>query len=99
MFGSMLWSGAVSQSAKWQEPRAGSLQEPGYASQRRAEVAALLVRHDRAGIVCAVEILADDLVKRDSIRAGDLDGSIQRLRHGDFGKVSGEVVREDWLKQ
>ena len=67
--------------------------------KRRAEVAGLLVRHDCAGIVMRREVLADDLVKRDSVWAGQFNGSIQRLCHGDFGQVSGEVVREDWLKQ
>ena len=45
------------------------------------------------------EVLAHDLVKRDSVWACDLNGSIQRIRDGDFGQVSGKVVREDWLKQ
>ena len=67
--------------------------------ERRAEVAGLLVRDDRAGIVLCREVLADDLVKRESVGAGEFNGSIQRLRHGDFGHVSGEVVREDGLKQ
>ena len=47
----------------------------------------------------AREVLAHDLVKRESVRAGQFNGSIQRFRHNDFGEVSGEVVREDGLKQ
>ena len=67
--------------------------------KRRAEVVGLLVRHDRAGVVMRHEVLAHDLVKRESVRAGQFNGSIQRFRHDDFGEVSGEVVREDGLKQ
>ena len=67
--------------------------------KRRAKIAGLLIRHDRAGIVMGREVFAHDLVKRDSVWACDLNGSIQWLRDGDFGQVSGEVVREDGLKQ
>ena|SRR6266566_4406187 len=67
--------------------------------KRRAEVEGLLVPHDRAGIVMRHEVLARDLVKRESVGAGQFNGSIQRLCHGDSGEVSGEVVREDGLKQ
>ena len=96
----MLWSGA----AKPVREMAGTEQrvlarDQAALLKRRAEVAGLLVRHDRAGIVMRREVLADDLVKRDSVRAGHFNGSIQRLRHGDLGHVSGEIVREDGLKQ
>src|SRR5436190_21677476 len=67
--------------------------------KRSAEVAGSLVRHDRAGVMMRHEVLAHDLVKRESVGAAQLNGSIQRLRHGDFGQVSGKVVREDGLKQ
>src|SRR5215831_19706364 len=67
--------------------------------KRRAEVAGLFVRHDCAGIMMRREVFAHDLVKGDSVWAGDLDGSIQRLGYGDFGHVSGEVVRKNGLKQ
>src|SRR6266498_4786149 len=67
--------------------------------KRRAEVGGLLVPHDRAGVVMRHEVLARDLVKRESVGAGQFNGSIQRLCHGDSGEVSGEVVREDGLKQ
>src|SRR5207302_4644157 len=67
--------------------------------KRRTEVVCLLVRHDRAGIVLRREVSAHDFVKRESVGAGQFNGSIQRLRHGDSGQVSGEVVREDGLKQ
>ena len=67
--------------------------------QRCTEVVCLLVCDDRAGIVLRREVSADDFVKRDSVGAGQFNGSIQRRRHHDFGHVSGEVVREDRLKQ
>src|SRR4030095_6036888 len=100
MNGSVLWSGA-----------AKPVRETGGAEQRivardqapflkrRSEVAGLLVRHDRAGVVMRREVLAHDLVKRDSVWACDLNGSIQRLGNGNFGQVSGEVVRKNGLKQ
>ena len=45
------------------------------------------------------EVSPDDLVKRDSVGAGQLDGSIQRLLDGDSRHGGGEVIRENWLKQ
>ena len=62
--------------------------------KRSAEVAGSLVRYDRAGIVMRHEVLAHDLVKRDSVWACDLNGSIQWLGDGDFGQVSGEIVEK-----
>src|SRR5213595_2646225 len=62
--------------------------------KRRAEVEGLLVAHDRAGIVMRHEVLARNIVKRESVGAGQFNGSIQRLRHGDSGEVSGEIIRE-----
>ena len=99
--GSALWSGAAKPVCEMAgtEQRVFLARDQAALLQRRAEVAGLLVRHDRAGIVIRREVLAHDLVKRDSVWAGELNGSIQRLRHGDFGQVSGEVVREDRLKQ
>ena len=67
--------------------------------KRCARVAGLFVRHDCAGIVMRCEVFAHDLVKWKSVRAGNFNGSIQWLRDRDFGKVSGEVVRENGLKQ
>ena len=91
----------LSQSAKWAgtEQRVLTYGNQAALLERRAEVVGLLVGYDRAGVVMRHEVLADDFVKRDSVGAGDLDGSVQRLRHGDLGQGSGEVVREDWLKQ
>src|SRR5205814_893839 len=67
--------------------------------KRGAEVAGLLVRYDGAGIVMRHKVFAHELVERESIRCGNLNGSIQWFRDGDFGQVNGEVVREDGLKQ
>ena len=99
--GSVLWSGAAKpvRETGRTEQRVLTFWDQAALLERRAEVAGLLVGDDCAGIVMRREVLADDLVKRDSVGAGQLDGSIQRLRHGDSGQGSGDVVREDWLKQ
>ena len=98
--GSVLWSGAakpVCEMDRTEQRILAGDQAP--LLKCRAEVAGLLVRHDRAGIVMRHEVLAHDLVKRDSVWACDLNGSIQWFRDGNFGQVSGEIVREDGLKQ
>ena len=69
--GSVLWSSA----AKPVCEMAGTEQrilarDQAALLKRRAEVVGLLVRHDRAGIVMRREVLAHDLVKRDSVWAG-----------------------------
>jgi hypothetical protein len=100
MNGSVLWSGAAKPVCEMAgaEQRVLARDEAALL-KRRAEVVGLLVPHDRAGVVMRHELLAHDFVKRDSVGAGQFNGSIQRLRHGDFSQVSGEVVREDGLKQ
>src|SRR5262249_45011381 len=60
--------------------------------KRRAEVSSLLVCHDGTRIVMRREVFAHEFVKRNRLRPGDLNGSVQRFRHGDFGHVSSEVV-------
>jgi len=61
--------------------------------KRRAEVARLLVPNDCARVVLRLEILAHELVKRECVGAGNFKSTIQRLGHGDFGHISGEIVR------
>src|SRR5207237_4173793 len=51
--------------------------------KRRAGVAGLLVRHDRAGVVMRHEILAHDLIKRIGVGAGEFNESISPLGHGE----------------
>src|SRR5512132_1169097 len=100
MNGSVLWSGAakpVCEMAGTEQRILARDKAPLF--KRRAEVAGLFVRNDRAGIVMRPEVFAHDLVKRNSVWACDLNGSIQRLGNGNFGQVSGEIVREDGLKQ
>src|SRR6266550_3296611 len=98
--GSLLWSGA----AKPVCEVAGTEQrilvwDKAARLERRAEVVGLLVCHDCARIVMCREVSAHELVKRDSVRAGNFNGSILRFRDRNFGEVSSEIVREDGLKQ
>ena len=44
--------------------------------KRRAEVAGLLIPYDLAGIVVCHEVLAHNLVKRESVGAGQFNGSV-----------------------
>src|SRR5262245_44671597 len=67
--------------------------------KRRAKITSLLVRNDRAWIVMRRQVFAHDLVKRNSVWAGDLNGSIQRCGDRDFGQISGKVVGKNGLKQ
>ena len=70
--GSVLRSGAAKpvREMAGTEQRVFLVRDQAALLQRRAEVAGLLVRHDRAGIVMRHEVLADDLVKRESVGAG-----------------------------
>ena len=70
--GSVLWSGAAKPVCEMAgtEQRVFLVRDQAALLKRRAEVVGLLVCHDRAGIVLRREVLADDLVKRDSVGAG-----------------------------
>jgi len=46
--------------------------------QRDAEVSGLLVRDDRAGVTIGFQKLPDHFVKRDGVRAGQINHAVQR---------------------
>src|SRR5712691_1144707 len=64
-----------------------------------APVSGLWVAHDLTRVADRLQIAADDIVERRSIRAGDLDDAVSRRRERHIGNNDSNVVRRDGLEQ
>ena len=66
---------------------------------RGTEVAGVNVGDHLAAVALSSQKLPGDLVERNSLRAGDFDGSVDRRCYRHLGQRGGDVVRSDGLEQ
>ena len=66
---------------------------------RGTEVAGVNVGDHLAVVALSSQKLPGDLVERNSLRAGDFDGSVDRRCYRHLGQRGGDVVRSDGLEQ